>query len=110
MDSGVEEEKAEQAKAEILRQLDAIRAGNFTAEDLESARLSVINQFRTVGDLQSTLAGWYLGQCAGETLRTPEQAAQAIEAVTREQVMHASVQVALEAVYRLAPEKGGESA
>ena len=110
VDSGVEEEKAEQAKAEILRQLDAIRAGNFTAEDLESARLSVINQFRTVGDLQSTLAGWYLGQCAGETLRTPEQAAQAIEAVTREQVMHAAAQVALEAVYRLAPEKGGESA
>ena len=110
VDSGVEEEKAEQAKAEILRQLDAIRAGNFTAEDLESARLSVINQFRTVGDLQSTLAGWYLGQCTGEALRTPEQAAQAIEAVTREQVMHAAAQVALEAVYRLAPEKGGESA
>ncbi len=107
IDSGVEEANAEKAKAEILRQLDAVRKGAFTDEDLESARLSVVNQFRTIGDLQSTAASWYLGQSLGGPLSTPEDAARAIETVTREQVAEAARGVTLGAVYLLAGKEGG---
>lgn len=107
IDSGVEEANAEKAKAEILRQLDAVREGAFTDEDLESARLSVVNQFRTIGDLQSTAASWYLGQSLSGPLSTPEDAARAIETVTREQVAEAARGVTLGAVYLLAGKEGG---
>ncbi len=102
IDSGVEEKNAERAKEEILRQLDAVRAGGFTDEDLESARLSVVNQFRTVGDLQSTAGSWYLGQSFQEIPSTPEEAAKAVEAVTKEQVAAAAQGVSLGAAYLLA--------
>ena len=105
IDSGVEESNAEKAQTEILRQLDAVRSGNFTEEELESARLSLINQFHTVGDLQSTLASWYLGQSLDETLSTPEQAADEIKLVTRDQITAAARSVNPETVYLLAGEE-----
>lgn len=110
IDSGVEEANAAKAKAEILRQLDAVREGAFTDEDLESARLSVVNQFRTIGDLQSTAASWYLGQSLSGPLSTPEEAARAIGAVTRRQVAEAARGVSLGAVYLLAGKEGGGNA
>ena len=102
IDSGVEERNAHQAKEEILRQLDAVRAGDFTDEDLESARLSLVNQFLTVGDRQASAASWYLGQGLAPSLSTPEEAAAAIRAVTREQVAAAAQGVSLGAAYLLA--------
>ncbi|HIW73623.1 MAG TPA: insulinase family protein [Firmicutes bacterium] len=102
IDSGVEERSADRAKEEILRQLDAVRAGDFTDEDLESARRSVVNQFRSVGDRQAAAASWYLGQSLAPALSTPEEAAEAIGAVTREQVAAAAQGVTLGAAYLLA--------
>lgn len=64
VDSGVQADKAEEARREILRQLEAVRQGNFTDEDLEAARRSLTNQIDSVGDLQSTLDNWYMGQAA----------------------------------------------
>jgi predicted Zn-dependent peptidase len=102
VDSGVEEQKAEQTKTEVLRQLEAVRQGDFTDEDLESARRSVINQFRSVGDSQANLAAWYIGQSVLEKLITPEQAAADVIAVTRQQVMDAAKTVVPDSVYLLA--------
>ena len=102
VDSGVEEDKAAEAREEILRQLEAVRQGRFTPEELESARLSVVNQLRTVGDLQQTLAAWYLGQAAQETLTTPEEAAAAVEQVDKARVCAAAETVAFQCVYMLA--------
>lgn len=105
VDSGVEESNAGKAKDEILRQLDAVKNGNFTDEDLESARLSLVNQFHTIGDLQSTLADWYLGQSLDSKLTAPDQAAGEIEAVTRDQIVEAAQSVTPDIVYLLAGEE-----
>lgn len=108
VDSGVEADKAGQAEAEILRQLELLQRGEFSGEDLESARKAVLNQFLSVGDLQSTQAAWYLGQCAGESFVTPEEAAEQIAAVTKEEVCRAAQTVRPACVYRLQAAEGGE--
>lgn len=105
IDSGVEESNASRAKEEILRQLDAVRQGDFTDEDLESARLSIVNQFLTYNDLQSALSSWYLGQSLDQGLQTPEQAADGVRTVTREQIIAAARSVTPGAVYLLAGEE-----
>lgn len=110
VDSGVEESKAGQAQEEILRQLDAICRGDFTQEDLESARRSVVNQFLTVEDLPSTQASWYLGQAALDKLTTPAEAAEAVEKVTKEEVCAAAQTIRLGSVYMLAALQGKEDA
>ena len=108
VDSGVEAAKADEAQAEILRQLDLLRQGAFTDEDLEAARRSVLNQFQEVDDLQSSRMGWYLRQSVSTRFTSPEESAAALAAVTRDEVCAAARQVHPICVYLLQSEKGGE--
>lgn len=109
VDSGVEAAKAKQAEEEILRQLQVIRDNAFTDEELENARRAVINQFKEAADVPSTLTGWYLGQGAGESFLSPEEAADAIAAVTRDQVAALAATVELDCVYCLSGEEGSHA-
>ena len=103
IDSGVEEANAPRAEEAIREQLARAAKGDFTPDDLESARLSVKNQFLSLGDLPSTLEGWYLGQAAaGLPLSTPEQAAAEIDAVTAAQAADAARSLTLQTVFLLA--------
>ena len=103
IDSGVEEANASRTEEAIREQLERAAKGDFTPEDLESARLSVKNQFLSLGDLPSTLEGWYLGQAAaGLPLSAPEQAAAEIDAVTAAQTADAARSLTLQTVFLLA--------
>lgn len=50
VESGIEQENFEKAKAEILRQIEAVQAGDFTNEELSATVMSIQNSFRTVSD------------------------------------------------------------
>ena len=106
--SGVDENNAARTEQEILRQIETIREGNFTDEELEDARRVMLQAFEGVGDSQSAIGAWYISQGLTPTLRTPAMTAAQIEAVTREQVIEAAGGVALGCVYLLAP-KGGQT-
>lgn len=108
IDSGVEADKIPAARAEILRQFDLLKAGEFSDADLEDTRRFLISQYRTVEDLQGSLAGWYTGQATADTVQTPEEAAADIAAVTRERVIAAANTLELACEYRLMP--NGEAA
>ena len=101
VDCGVEKENIEKAEKEILHQLDAIRQNDFTDEELENTRLSLRNNFRTVGDSPSSMEGWYLGQRCSGTARAPEEEAARLDQVTREEVVQAAQNVELQLVYVL---------
>lgn len=101
VDCGVEKENIEKAEKEILHQLDAIRQNDFTDEELENTRLSLRNNFRTVGDSPSGMEGWYLGQRCSGTARAPEEEAARLDHVTREEVVQAAQNVELQLVYVL---------
>ena len=55
----VDFDKYEEAKNEILFQLDEIRKGNVTADELEYARASCISDIRTVLDSPSDVTSFY---------------------------------------------------
>ena len=107
VDSGVDGQNAGKAREEILRQLDSVCRGEFTGDEMESARRSLTNQFQTLGDLQSSLAGWYVGQSLDKIMTAPEQAAEELAAVTRENIMEAARRVKPGAVYLLTGKEGG---
>ncbi|MBQ9861519.1 MAG: insulinase family protein [Clostridia bacterium] len=104
--SGVDEQNAERAETEILAQLEAIRRGDFTDEELEAARRSIVQSFEAVNDSQSARSAWYVSQAALEQPTTPEKTREEIEAVTREEVIAAAKRVRYECAYLLA-QKGG---
>ncbi len=99
--SGVEEQNLEKARAEILVQLEAMKRGDFTQEEIEAARLSILNSYRSTSDSLGALSGWYLSQAITGRPQTLEEAAAAIAAVTREELVQAANRITLDTVYSL---------
>lgn len=99
--SGVEFDKVGQAEAEILSQLYKCQSGDFTDDELEWARRSVVSTLRTTLDTQGRLEDYWLGQSAAGLTEGPDQVAQKVEAVTRAQAVEAAQDLTLDTVYFL---------
>lgn len=99
--SGIEFEKYDQAKDEILAQFDACLSGDFTEQELEASRRAVVSSLTSCMDSQGRLEDYWLGQSAAGQAQRPEELAQAVEQVTAQQVVEAAKKMALDAVYFL---------
>lgn len=99
--SGVEFENFRRAEEEILAQLEALRQGDFTPQELEAARQFAASQFRTVLDSQPMQEDYWLSQAMAELRLAPQELAAALELVTREEVTEAIGRIRLDSVYRL---------
>lgn len=107
--SGMKFEDFDRAEREILAQLEAVRQGDFSDEELESAKRAASSAFRTVLDSQSSQEDYWLSQAVAELRIAPQELAALLEEVTREQVMEAASKLRLDSVYYLkGPEEEGE--
>ena len=91
----------ERAKEEILRQLDEVKQGNFDESEVEAAKMSLCNSYRTLSDSLGGLENWYLSQTFASHSQQPEEAAAQINAVTRQEIIDAANRVTLDTVYCL---------
>lgn len=99
--SGVEFDNMDKAQTEILAQLKAVKDGDFTDEELESARQAVVNIYKSSIDSRARLESHcHTNAVSGVTVSLPELAQEA-EQVTREQVTAVAQKVELDTVYRL---------
>ena len=108
VESGVEEENAQKAEEEILRQLDRIKADDFEQDTFDFTVLSMKNSFETMSDSQRTLAAWYANQLVDAQMLSPDEAARKIEEVTRGQVVEAAKGTVLDTVYLLTGEEDAQ--
>ena len=99
--SGIEFEKYEEAKNEILAQLDAVRTGDITPEELETAKRSVSSELRSAMDSQGELEGFWLSQAMDGLDYGPMELAELIEDVTKEDVMAIANSIELDLIYFL---------
>lgn len=99
--SGIEFEKYEEAKNEILAQLDAVRTGDITPEELETAKRSVSSELRSAMDSQGELEGFWLSQAMEGLDYGPMELAELIEDVTKEDVMAIANSIELDLIYFL---------
>jgi len=101
VDSGVDFQNAAKAEEEILNQLSAVQSGNFTTEELENARLSVINTWRGVSDGARSLADWYFQRNYSGGNESPEECIEMLRLVTKEDVVEAAKSLKLDTAYLL---------
>jgi len=101
VDSGIEFENVEKAKAGIIAQLDDMKKGSFSEEDIEHAKLYMKNAYRSVGDSLGGLEGWYLSQILCGESSSPEEETAFIDRVTKEDMVRAAESFTLDAVYFL---------
>jgi predicted Zn-dependent peptidase len=97
--SGIEPENYDVTLAEIFRQLDAVKAGDFTDEDLDVAKASLISDMLAVGDTAGQLEGFWLSQNLQGLDYGPDVQAALIEDVTREDVTAVANSVVCDMVY-----------
>lgn len=105
--SGVSFADFDRAEQEILAQLEAVRRGDFTEEELDAAKKSVASAYRTAQDSQALQEDYWLSQSMAEIQISPAELAALLEEVTREQVIEAVQSWQLDCVYCLkGPEEG----
>lgn len=101
VDSGVEPQNRDKAQEEILRQLDIVREGGFTDEEMQAALLLMQTSRAAVGDSLGALESWYMTQIVCGEDSSPADESQRLEKITREQVMQAAGRVKADAIYFL---------
>ncbi len=95
--SGIEDA----ARDEILAQLDSVRRGEITDDELRSAKKSVASDLRAVQDSIGELEGFYLSQAIDGLDYGPAELAALAEDVTKEDVQAIAESIECDLIYFL---------
>ena len=102
IDSGIDSGNLNAAYEEILNQIEEIKNGSFTDEELYNTKLAMRGSIKTVYDSPAELAAWYFTRHArGKTNQSPDEAQTEMFEVTREQIIEAAKSIKLDTVYTL---------
>ncbi len=101
VESGVEFENIEKTKNACIAELEAIRRGDITDDEIKFAKLSIANNFVSICDTVSGIQEWYISQLCDGRMLTPSQASDEFNAVTREQIIAVANKLSLDTVYVL---------
>ena len=99
--SGIEPKNYDKAKNEILLQLDEIKKGNITDEEMDSAKKRLRNSMLSVSDSPEALHSWYLNNNIFSLTDTPEDIIAKVERVTKDDVAKIAQAVTLDTEYFL---------
>ncbi len=102
--AGIDFDKEDITRAEVLRQLKACQEGNITQEELTAARQAILSSLRSTHDSPGAIEGYYATAALSGMKMTPSDYMTAIEAVTKEEVVAAANSLELHTTYFL---KGG---
>lgn len=101
LSAGIDFDKEQQTREEILRQLDACRKGEITAEELNAAKEALLSSLRSTHDTPGAIEGYYSTAALSGMGMTPETYMDAIRTVTARQVAEAAATVKLHTTYFL---------
>ena len=99
--TGIEFEKYGQTKEEIFRQLEEMKLGNITEFEIEAAKKSLVNSYRSLSDTPVSLTDFYIGQLLCGAKESVEGAIENIQKVTKEGIVKAANKVKPDTVYFL---------
>ncbi len=103
--SGIEIEKFEEVKNEILVQLEDIKNGNVSNEEIENARAHLVNVYSSLDDDPETVVSLKSGWLTEGEERTVEEIVEGLKKVTREEIIEIASSYKLSTVYFLKGEQ-----
>ena len=98
---GIEIGNYEKALELIKQQIQDMKNGNFTEEDIENAKKGIIAAIKTIDDEQDTGITYYFGQELSETNISIDEYKDRIEKVSKESIIHIAENVAIRTIYFL---------
>ena len=101
--SGIDALNRQKAEDEISKQLELVRSGEITDEEINSAKASIINAYRELEDSHEALERWYSVRMMAGRSDSPADAAKDILSVTKEDVAEIARGISLDTVYYMNP-------
>ena len=101
--SGIETSNYEKAKTAILGELEAMKKGEITEEEMENGKKALINSFKMVTDSLGGVISWGAVRrlYTDGRIATPEEFAEKVNAITKENVVEVANRLKLDTVYLL---------
>lgn len=99
--AGIDFDKEELVRREVLNQLEQCRQGRITDAELENAKQAIMSQLRSTHDSPGAIESYYGTAALSGLAMRPEQYLKAVEQVDREQVAQAARTLRLHTVYFL---------
>ena len=91
--AGIDFDKEEAVRREVLHQLQLCAQGEFTQDELEGAKEMILSGLRAVYDSPGAIEGYFATAAISGQSRTPESHAAEVQAVTREAVAEAAATI-----------------
>ena len=85
--SGVSRENIEKAEKAVLEQLEAVKNGEFTQQELENAETYLCTGFKSNNDSIYRMAEYYIAQNTRGTAYPPEEVCEIFKGITKQQVI-----------------------
>ena len=101
VNAGIDFDKESTVREEVLRQLQACRDGDITDEEMTAAREAILSSLRAVHDSPGSIESFYATAALSATILDWEGYLQAVEAVTREDVVRCARSLTLNSTYFL---------
>lgn len=101
VNSGVENENIEKTKEAVIDQLEEIKNGNFTDEDINFAEMAIKNDLKSVADSAGNVSNWYFDCIRKNDIVTPEEKLERYLGVSKERIIAAAKSMVLDSVYVL---------
>ena len=101
INAGIEIENFDKALDIIRKQIEDLKNGDFTEEQIGNEKKGIISQINTIDDEQDTEIIYFLGQELTGTSETIEQYKENINKVTKEQIQNVASKVEINTIYFL---------
>ena len=98
---GIEIKNYEKAMEIIKKQLEDMKNGVFSEEDIENAKKGIISAIKSIDDEQDTEITYFFGQELTEVKTTLEEYMERINEVTREDIIKIAKSITINTVYFL---------
>lgn len=98
---GIEIKNYEKVLNKIREQLEDMKCGNFTEEDIENSKKVIVSTIKSIDDEQDTEITYFLGQELTSNKTSLEEYMQEVENVTRENIIDIANRTNINTIYFL---------
>ncbi len=99
--SGIEDENEQKATDAILAELDNMKNGRFTEEDIENSKKGLTDAYLSVGDTPESIDAWIGARPLEDIIELPQYFAEQVNLVTAEEIRKAAEKITLDTIYML---------
>ena len=101
INAGIEIDNFDKALDIIRKQIEEMKNGNFTEEEIENEKKGIISQINTIDDEQDTEIIYFLGQELTNSNESIEEYKENVRKVTKEQIQNIASKVKVNTIYFL---------